>query len=117
MEYHAPPEFAGPPPHLHKITTEMFYVLEGALTLRVGDQTRQVGAGGYAYVPPGHLHGFANETEMAAKFLGISTPGVLDDYLVEMKALVESQPEWPPSDPSQFLALMNGFDTYMPDGP
>ena len=30
---HRPPQFSGPPPHWHKITTEIFYVLEGTLTL------------------------------------------------------------------------------------
>jgi mannose-6-phosphate isomerase-like protein (cupin superfamily) len=31
------PGFSGPPTHWHEVTQEAFYVLEGALTLQVGD--------------------------------------------------------------------------------
>jgi hypothetical protein len=39
IEYTAPPNFSGPPPHWHKVMTEIFYVVEGAMTFRVGEQT------------------------------------------------------------------------------
>jgi quercetin dioxygenase-like cupin family protein len=32
------PRFAGPPPHRHRELHDMFYVLEGTLTLRLGDE-------------------------------------------------------------------------------
>jgi quercetin dioxygenase-like cupin family protein len=33
------PAFAGPPPHDHERLHDMFYVLEGTLTMRLGDET------------------------------------------------------------------------------
>lgn len=33
------PGFAGPPPHRHRELHDMFYVLDGTLTLRLGDRT------------------------------------------------------------------------------
>src|SRR5215217_2849821 len=37
------PGFAGPPPHRHRELHDMFYVLEGTLTLRLGDRTIEAG--------------------------------------------------------------------------
>jgi mannose-6-phosphate isomerase-like protein (cupin superfamily) len=114
LEYTAPPRFSGPPPHYHKVMTEIFYVLEGALTLRVGDQTLEVGPGGYAYVPPGTVHGFSNPTDAPARFLGIASPALLEQYLDAMLELVKDAPEWPPKDMSQVVALMAKYDTFQP---
>jgi quercetin dioxygenase-like cupin family protein len=33
------PGFPGPPPHRHREVHDMFYVLDGTLTMRLGDQT------------------------------------------------------------------------------
>ncbi len=41
------PGFAGPPPHVHERLHDMFYVLEGTLTMRVGDETAGLGAGSF----------------------------------------------------------------------
>src|SRR5215204_3126345 len=35
----AEPGFAGPPPHRHRHLHDMFYVLEGVLTVRLGEDT------------------------------------------------------------------------------
>jgi hypothetical protein len=37
------PGFPGPPLHRHRELTDMFYVLEGVLTLRVGDEEIEAG--------------------------------------------------------------------------
>ena len=37
------PGFAGPPPHVHERLHDMFYVLEGTLTMRLGDDTDRAG--------------------------------------------------------------------------
>src|SRR4051812_36416027 len=47
------PGFAGPPPHRHRELHDMFYVLDGTLTLRLGDRTIEAGPGSFACVPPG----------------------------------------------------------------
>ncbi len=40
------PGFAGPPPHQHRELHDMFCVLEGTLTLRLGDRAIKAGPGG-----------------------------------------------------------------------
>jgi mannose-6-phosphate isomerase-like protein (cupin superfamily) len=117
IEYTAPPNLSGPPPHLHKVMTELFYVIEGALTLRVGEQTLEVGAGGYAYVPPGTVHGFSNQTSAPTRFLGIASPAILEQYFVEMRELVKNEPQWPPQDMGKILALMTQYDTFPVSSP
>jgi len=47
------PGFPGRPPHTHETFHDMFYVLEGTLTLVVGDETIAAEAGTFACIPPG----------------------------------------------------------------
>ena len=112
MEYTAPPQMPGPPPHEHKITTEIFYVVEGVLAVQAGGQTTQLGAGGVAFVPPGTPHSFSNSGDAPAKFLLIASPAGLEMYFSEMGDLLKNETSWPPQDMSQVIALMAKHDTY-----
>lgn len=114
MEYTAPPQFSGPPPHWHKVTTEIFYVLDGTLTLSAGDAVIQAGPGGYAYVPPGTVHGFSNQTDAPATFLLIASPAGLENYFQELADLIKDETSWPPKDMSKVVALMAKYDTFAP---
>lgn len=114
LEYAGPPRFTGPAPHWHKVTTEHFYVLEGSLTVQVDGQTSEIDAGGYAFVPPGIVHTFSNETDAPAKFLLITTPAGLEDYFAEMDGLLANEPEWPLKDMSKVVALMAKYDSFAP---
>jgi quercetin dioxygenase-like cupin family protein len=53
------PGFPGPPPHRHERVVHMFYVLEGVLTVRLGQETHQLGAGSFVCVPAGVVHTLA----------------------------------------------------------
>ena len=54
--------------HIHRRHTDLFYVLEGELTLRLGAEGEGVAvpAGTLARVPPLVVHGFRNETRRRA---------------------------------------------------
>jgi quercetin dioxygenase-like cupin family protein len=69
------PGFAGPPPHRHRQLHDMFYVLEGTLTLRLGDRTVEAGPGSFACVPPGVVHTFRNDSDGPVRLLNFNTPG------------------------------------------
>src|ERR1700745_3214167 len=66
------PGFPGPPPHHHERLPDMFYVLEGVLTMRGGEDTLQVEAGTFVCVPPGVEHSFSNPSDSAVRFLNFN---------------------------------------------
>jgi quercetin dioxygenase-like cupin family protein len=45
------PGVPGPPPHRHARLHDMSYVLEGTLTMQLGDETHAVPAGTFVCVP------------------------------------------------------------------
>ncbi len=62
------------PLHRHEQDMESFYVLEGEVTLFIGDQPGvRAGAGSFAHVPGGTVHGFRIESE-TARYLIFTTP-------------------------------------------
>jgi quercetin dioxygenase-like cupin family protein len=72
----------GPAPHLHRLHVDSFYVLEGSIELRLGDDVVVLEEGGFAAVPPGVVHTFANPSDTPARILNLHAPGVrFDDYL------------------------------------
>jgi quercetin dioxygenase-like cupin family protein len=60
------PGFEGPPPHRHNRLVDMFYVLDGVLSVRLGDETRHLGPGSFVCVPSGIVHTFSNASDSPA---------------------------------------------------
>jgi len=46
------------PGHTHRTEDEVFYVLEGSLTFRCGDDQFDVDGGGFVFLPMGIQHGY-----------------------------------------------------------
>jgi mannose-6-phosphate isomerase-like protein (cupin superfamily) len=101
------PGFPGPVPHRHGHTADSFYVLEGRLSVRLGDDTSEVGPGGYAVVPPGSVHTFSNPFDEPVRFLNLMAPGGFEQYLKEMAAA--AGPDGPP-DPAQMARIASKYD-------
>lgn len=74
FRYDAPPGWPGPPLHRHADVDEAVYLLSGRLTLRLGDTTHDVAEGGFAWMPRGEGHGFANLGGEPTSFLGLVAP-------------------------------------------
>jgi mannose-6-phosphate isomerase-like protein (cupin superfamily) len=72
------PHREGPPPHSHAAEDDAFYVLEGELTLLLGDDELVAGAGTFVLVPPGVTHTFANRGERPVRMLDIHAPAGFD---------------------------------------
>ena len=89
------PGFAGPPLHHHERLHDMFYVLDGVLTMRLGDDTVEVGAGTFVCVPPGVKHTFSNPGDAAVRFLNFNTPAGWEDYMRDLAAAAQSGPLTP----------------------
>ncbi|HZS24645.1 MAG TPA: thiamine phosphate synthase [Gaiellaceae bacterium] len=65
----------GATPHVHAAHTDVFFVLDGELELRLGDETVRVPAGSCAAAPPLLVHGFRNPGSSDARLLNIHARG------------------------------------------
>ncbi len=73
----------GPPPHIHSREDESFYLLEGTLTVQVGDKTLQALPGDFVFLPRGIAHTFRNTGQENARMLVTATPAGLEKYFEE----------------------------------
>jgi len=71
-----PPDFGGVPAHVHHDTDHAFYVLEGDLTVQIGDEVYSGGPGTCMFSPRGMGHAFSNPALARCRYLQIdSGPG------------------------------------------
>ena len=66
VETAVPVGSSGPPPHIHPGEDEAFCVLDGEVTVLIGDRTITATAGSFAFVPRGMVHTFSNRGARAA---------------------------------------------------
>jgi Cupin domain len=65
------------PLHVHHADDEAWYVLEGLLRFRIGDEIREVGPGGAVLAPKGTPHAYGNGRRgHAARYLLVLTPRI-----------------------------------------
>lgn len=78
------PHTVGADLHVHYHHTDLFYVLDGELTVRLGieDEPVVVPSGTLARVPPFVVHGFRNDSGAEVSYLNLHAPGQrFADYL------------------------------------
>jgi mannose-6-phosphate isomerase-like protein (cupin superfamily) len=74
--------------HVHRTHHDLFYVLDGTLTVRLGVEDLQVPvpAGTLVRVPPMVVHGFRNASDADMRYLNLHAPGArFADYLRAMR--------------------------------
>lgn len=76
LEWTTAPGEVAAKPHTHARHADTFYVLEGELEFRLGDETVRVPAGSAVCAPPGLVHGFRNPGTQEARWLNVHAPGV-----------------------------------------
>ncbi|HEU0075549.1 MAG TPA: cupin domain-containing protein [Dehalococcoidia bacterium] len=74
----------GPPQHVHQHEEEAFYILEGELNVKLGDETVNAKPGAFILVPRGTTHTFWNAGSTPAKLLVLFSPGGFEDYFAEV---------------------------------
>jgi mannose-6-phosphate isomerase-like protein (cupin superfamily) len=89
-----------PPPHIHEREDELFYVLEGAFDVFVGDEVFKLQAGGCVLMPRLRPHGFIIRSPRF-RMLALFQPGGIDGYFRSMS-----------NSPAYKLDLPNGAITY-----
>ncbi len=107
------PPGGGPPPHVHTREAENFYVLEGELTVRAGDQTVCAGAGAFVHLPPGLAHSFRNESDAPARMIITVTPAGLEEMFFEVGTpLAEGATTALPPTPEEIERLLAAAPRY-----
>ena len=86
-----------PAPHSHDAFEETIYGLAGIVTFTVEGTDHEVGPGDAVFIPRGAVHGFVNRGDADARFLAVTTPGLLGpDYFREMGDVVKAAAGGPP---------------------
>lgn len=83
------------PLHVHHTEDEGFYVVEGSITVQLGEELIEVGAGEHAYGPHGIPHRFTVGPD-GARMLWILAPGGFEDFIEEVSVPAET-PTVPPA--------------------
>jgi len=93
--------------HYHRARDEFFYILQGEMTLRIGDEERAAPAGTSAFVPRGTVHGFRNASSAPATILVVHHPAGFERFFDEMRELMGRG-----GSPEERRALAASFDMY-----
>lgn len=109
-----------PPLHLHRHDDEGFYVLDGTLKLHVGERTIKLGPSQFARVPRGTPHVYFVISETPARWLAISNGG-FERFVEEVSipartSTIPDDPDLPPADELNEIALRHGIDLLGPPG-
>jgi mannose-6-phosphate isomerase-like protein (cupin superfamily) len=91
------------PLHLHRSEDEAWYVLEGRLGFRVGDEEVEAEAGGAVLVPAGVAHSYWNGGSGRARYLLVMGPRTY--------RLIEAIHDLEPFDPARLPALFREHDS------
>ena len=85
----------GPPLHTHAFD-EAFYVLDGELTVQLGDELTTVSAGELALALGGVPHTLANRSRAPVRFLIVCTPAGFEREFARRAAAIEGvdPPPW-----------------------
>lgn len=94
--------------HVHEQLEETWYVLNGELEFRVGEQTFKAASGACVFVPPRVAHAFANRNQSPATFLLMMSPPTHDRYFVELAEILGRSG---PPDSQAIAALRARYDT------
>jgi len=110
IESVVPPGFS-PPMHVHHREDESYFVLDGHVTVRCGNDTYSASAGSYVFLPRGVPHTFVVEGDQPARWLTLTTPGGGEGFFVDASRPAESG-GFPPPAPIDVELLRRVSTTY-----
>ena len=110
----------GPPPHVHHLEDEAFYVLDGRFSFLCGEKQSDYSTGSFVYIPRGTVHTFKNIDPQPGRLLVIITPAGLEDFFYAIGTPAANSSAPPPFDPAimdKILRLANDYkmDIILPE--
>lgn len=91
-EWWLEPHTQGPGAHSHE-EDDIFYVIEGTMSILVGDHWIDAAKGSFVLAPGGVTHDFENRSSSRAGVLNLSIPGDFEKHMPEIaKWFVENPP-------------------------
>lgn len=103
----------GAPPHHHKLSHELFYVLGGTMLFRLGDTLTTVAKGGLVVIPPGLPHVFGAADGETADVVVVLSPGIERfGYFEQLAAISRGEAEF-----ASLLPEQQRYDVYFEDLP
>ena len=104
------PRDFGPPLHVHSREDEAFYILDGEISFRQGDEEFTAGAGTWVWGPRGVPHAFKVRSEQA-RALVLVTPGGFERMFetAGTPARGGERPPEQPYDPEAAIAVAQEF--------
>ena len=110
---HLIPAGSASPWHVHHTEDESFYVIEGELTVALGDQRLALRPGGFAFGPRDVPHGFRVEGQQPARILLLTNSSDFANFLFEASqpasAAILPEPSMP--DLGRLTALSSKYGT------
>ncbi|MBA2516603.1 MAG: cupin domain-containing protein, partial [Solirubrobacterales bacterium] len=86
------PPNEGPPVHIHAKQDEAWWVVEGSVRFRLGDDLATAPAGTFVFVPRGSAHAFRNDDATPARLLVLFTPAGMEPFFDGMGGLETIEP-------------------------
>jgi mannose-6-phosphate isomerase-like protein (cupin superfamily) len=83
-EWWLEPKSDGPGAHSHDANDEIFRIVEGTMSMLVGDQWIDAPAGSTIIVPAGTTHNFANRTKARAGLFNVFIPGGFEQNMPDI---------------------------------
>jgi len=101
------------PLHVHHKEAEAFYLLEGSMTYRAGDDVFRLESGDFIYLPVDIPHAFRIVGSSAARFLAVAVPGaVLDLYQDVSRPAEERRLPGAPQGPEEIARWVDAAGRY-----
>lgn len=113
---HRVPAGYSPPLHVHRGQDEIFFVIDGRLTVQCGDQTWQAGPGSLAFLPRDIPHGFTVSRDGPGRTLLINAPSGFADLIRDLGTAAPQLdlpgPDVPMPDPERAKARSEAHGVY-----
>ena len=118
VEHTVPAGWQGHPLHRHE-RDEGYHVLDGELTLQLGDELLTARRGQFVFVKGGSAHALANRTDAPASYLFVATPAGVEPHpdTTEVGPRIGERDDLPPARPlterggTRINVLVRGADS------